>query len=131
MRTANCTLNNIAQTLQKEKSVEFAYAYGSFLTRKDARDIDIAVFLKGNGDHWMKAQEIAGRLENALSREYLIDAHLLNSSTPALAFEVISKGRVLFERKKDDRLNWEARTLSFYQDIRPMLQFHDRKFLSA
>lgn len=111
--------------------MSFAYAYGSFARRRDARDIDVAVYLDGGGDGWTRASEIAGRLEKAVSYRYSLDVHALNGASAAFAFEVMSTGRVLWERDRDKRLDWEAHALSRYQDIKPMLDFHDRRYLSA
>ena len=54
----------------------------------------------------------------------------MNGATPSFAFEVMKKGRLLFERSREIRLVWEAHLLSRYQDMRPMLEFHDRRYIS-
>lgn len=128
--TREAVIRQLAQSLARDKNILFAYIYGSFLTRRDARDIDIAVYVKGSGDFWTLTQEIACHLEKELDFRCKIDAHPLNGAMPSFAFEVMRSGQVLFERKTDHRLNWEAHTLSRYQDIKPMLEFHDRRYLS-
>lgn len=120
----------LAQELKKEKNVRFAYIYGSVLTRADAGDIDIAVYLGKKTDYWSAAQKIALRLEKRAGFSRKLDVHTLNGATPAFAFEVMKKGRLLFERGGETRLVWEAHMLSRYQDIRPMLEFHDRRYIS-
>ena len=124
-------LKGLGLALAKERSVSFAFVYGSFGHRQDARDIDVAVYFRGRGDPWTRAETLAGRLEKALARAYPLDVHALNAASAAFAFEVMSKGRVLFERDRDARLDWEAHALSRYQDLKPMLDFHDRRTLAA
>lgn len=108
----------------------FAYAYGSFLTRRDPRDVDVAVYLGGRGDPWRLAADVAARLERGLGGGPPLDVRSLNGAPPAYAFEVLSRGLVLAERNRDRRLDWEAHAMSRYQDIRPMLDWHDRRYLS-
>ncbi len=123
-------ISALAGELKKERNVLFAYIYGSVLTRRDARDIDIAVYMNGKSDYWTAAQKIAVRIEKNTGYCRKIDIHPLNFSAPSFAFEVMKNGRVMFERRKDDRVNWEAHMLSMYQDMRPMLEFYDRRFIS-
>lgn len=127
----NGVLKNLVKSLSADKGVSFAYVYGSFARRRDARDIDVAVYLDGGGDGWTRAEEIAGRLEKAVGYRYPLDVHALNGASAAFAFKVMSTGRVLWERGRAKRLDWEAHTLSRYQDIKPMLDFHDRRYLRA
>jgi len=124
-------LKALGRELAKNRKVLFAYVYGSVLKRRDARDVDLAVYLKSPSDSWKEAQRLAVRLEKSLSYKYKLDVHSLNGAVPSFAFEVISSGRLLWERSKEDRRTWEAHTLSLYQDIKPMLDFHDRRFLGT
>lgn len=123
-------LRKLAQRLSKDKRILFAYVYGSILRRRDARDIDLAVYLGSRGDTWLESQGIAGELEKAIGHRYPVDVHALNEATAAFAFRVLQDGRLIWERGKERRQNWEAHTLSRYQDLKPMLDFYDRKFLS-
>ncbi|MBI4063622.1 MAG: nucleotidyltransferase domain-containing protein [Elusimicrobia bacterium] len=120
----------LTQKLRQKKNVRFAYLYGSFLSRQDARDVDIAVYCKDSKGAWSQSQLIAQRLEKNLNYKIPLDVHNLNKTTPAFAFGVISRGKLLFERDREERLTWEAHLLSAYQDIRPMLEFHDHHFLT-
>lgn len=124
-------LKKLAKSLSAVKGVEFAYAYGSFARRADARDIDIAVYLDGKEDPWKRAEEIGDTLEKAVGRRYPLDVHALNGASAAFAFQVMSTGSVLWERERDRRLDWEAHALSRYQDIKPLLDSHDRRYLAA
>lgn len=129
-RSSPSILRSLAGALRREKRVRFAYAYGSFLRRQDARDINVAVYLEGKADPWLASGEIAGALEKAIARRYRVDVHSLNAAAAGFAFQVLKDGRPLMERRPSERMDWEAHALSRYQDIRPMLEFHDRRFLS-
>lgn len=124
-------LRILARALSSDKQIDFAYVYGSFLRRKDARDIDVAVHLKGAAEPWLRAQRIGGSLEKALSYRFRMDVHALNTASASFAFRVLEEGKVLLERDREKRRDWEAHALSAYQDIKPMLDFHDRRFLSS
>ena len=65
----------LAQELKKEKTVRFAYVYGSVLTRADAGDIDIAVYLGKKTDYWSAAQKIALHLEKLAGFSRKFDIH--------------------------------------------------------
>lgn len=120
----------LSQSLEKEARVGFAYLFGSTLTRRDARDVDVAVFLLGGGDPWLSAEEVGGRLERALRPRRDVDVRVLNDAPAAFVFRVLSQGVLLCERDRAARLAWEAHAVSRYQDIKPMLDLHDRRFLA-
>lgn len=124
-------VRSLAAALAREPGVSFAYLYGSFLRRADARDVDVAVYWTGAADAWARTEELAGRLEKAAGARRPLDVHALNAASAAFAFAVMSQGRILYERDKGERLDWEAHALSRYQDLKPMLDFHDRRYLSA
>ncbi|MEI8191454.1 MAG: nucleotidyltransferase domain-containing protein [candidate division NC10 bacterium] len=119
----------LSPVFAQDKRVLFAYLFGSVLRRKDARDIDLAVCLAQNGDAWKTIQSIAARIEKTLGYSAQVDAHAFNDAAPGFVFEILSSGRLLYERDPDQRLDWEAHAVSKYQDIRPMLEFYDRDFL--
>jgi len=120
----------LKKALSKDKKVLFSYIYGSFLKRKDARDIDVAVYLKNPGDPWREENEISESLERAIQNTFSVDVHVLNESPAAFRFNVLSTGKLLMDKNKKQRLNWEAHSVSYYLDVKPMLDFHDRKFLA-
>ena len=120
----------LSQRLKREPSVEFAYLFGSILTRRDARDVDVAVFLRGRGDPWLSAEDVGRHLEGVLRPRRKVDVRVLNDAAAAFAFRVLEEGMLLWERDRSARLSWEAHALSRYQDLRPMRDLHDRRFLS-
>ncbi len=120
----------LTRVLKRDKRVRFAYLYGSVLKRRDARDIDVAVYLQPGAEAWRTAQELAADLERELGFRERADVHALNGAPPAFAFQVLRDGRLLCARKDAENQEWAAHVLSAYQDIKPMLDFHDRRFLA-
>lgn len=116
--------------LKNDRCVEFAYLFGSVLTRQDARDIDVAVLFRHAGDPWLAAEDLGNRLEHALSPRRKIDVRVLNDAAAPFIFRVLQDGVLLCERARGNRLRWEAHVVSRYQDLKPMLDSHDRRFLS-
>lgn len=124
-------IRNLKKTLSACTEVQFAYLHGSFLDRQDPKDIDVALFLKKPTSRLAIMSKIADKLEKSLQYKYQVDLQQLNNASPAFRFRVISKNKILLDRSKDARLNWEAHTLSAYQDMKPMLDFYDRAFLKS
>lgn len=124
-------VNKIIKMLAQDKRIQFAYIYGSILKRHDARDIDIAIYTTNKHPFRPIQEEIAGKLEKSISYTCPVDVHELNSAPVSFVFQVISDGKLIWERNHQQRLTWEAHTLSNYQDLKPMLDFYDRRFLAT
>ncbi|MFC1522311.1 nucleotidyltransferase domain-containing protein, partial [Elusimicrobiota bacterium] len=124
-------LRTIKARLGKNSNILFAYLYGSFLKRKDARDIDIAVYLKKHNGSFRACNELAAELEKSTQYSATLDIYALNDAPIAFAFNVISTGKMLIDKHPDKRASWEAGILSRYQDFKPVLDFYDQRFLRA
>ncbi len=124
-------LKSVSAALSKAPRVRFAYVFGSFLTRADARDLDIAVMLAPSAEPLRTTEDLGDALERSIGRKAAVDVRPLNRAAASFAFQVISTGRVLAEKRREERLDWEAHVCSRYQDLKPMLDFYDRSFLAA
>jgi predicted nucleotidyltransferase len=102
------------------KNVVAVYLFGSSATGKAGKlsDIDIGVLLKKQpkDSRKMKLLLIA-KLVDAF-RNSKIDLVILNECAPLLAFEVISKGKLIYG-KRADVAEFEALTC---------IRYHDRKY---
>jgi len=110
-----------------------AYVYGSFLTRDDFRDIDIALLVDercGGGESLSYASRVADALGTALNFRHECDVRVINDEPVWFQYEVISLGRAVYVRDEDDRIDFETRVLVEYQDIKSMYDLFDREYLA-
>jgi predicted nucleotidyltransferase len=121
------------EVLSTLPSLRIAYVYGSFLSRDDFRDIDIALLLDdlSDKDSFQKYVADAGdRLEEALEFHAACDVRVLNDLPVWLGFEIISTGRPLYVHHEDDRIDFETRVTVEYQDMKFMYDLFDREYLA-
>lgn len=114
-------------------SLRLAYVYGSFLSREDFRDIDIALLAEDRQDQdsfEKYASEAGDRLEESLDFRCECDVRVLNDLPVWLKFEIISTGMPLYIRNEDDRIDFETQVLIEYQDMKSMYDLFDREYLA-
>jgi predicted nucleotidyltransferase len=95
-----------------------AYLFGSYAQGEAGRrsDVDIAVLLEGDAKKLYELhQEVGLGVRDALGTERF-DLLLLNDAPPALEFEVISTGRLLYARSDQDLNAFEANVVRAYLD---------------
>ncbi len=98
------TLKEIAELLEKDQSVVFAYLYGSYLKdRATARDIDIAIYVKEYRGLLETECKQADRLREKLSRVTNRPVHVrvLNEAPVEFQLEVTETGRVIYVSDED------------------------------
>jgi predicted nucleotidyltransferase len=114
-------------------SLRLAYVYGSFLSREDFRDIDIALLADDRYDQDSfdeYASEAGNRLEESLDFRCECDVRTLNNLPVWLKFEIISTGKLLYVRNEDDRIDFETQVLVEYQDMKSLYDLFDREYLA-
>jgi len=122
-------MRDILPTLPRLRA---AYLYGSFLSREDFRDIDIALLIDDEpaGDPLACAAHAGTLLEEALEFRHECDVRVLNHEPVWFKYEVISTGTTLYVRNEDDRIDFEAQVLIEYQDIKFTYDLFDREYLA-
>ena len=108
----------ITDILKKDRTIEFAYLFGSRATgmAHEGSDWDIAVYYreKRKASRWKRFY-----LEAELSRTMGCESQItvLNDLSSSLfTFEIISKGILLIDRSAGRRAVFEARALAAYHD---------------
>ena len=122
----------IQDVLSGLPSLRVAYLYGSFLTREDFRDIDIALLIDkeiGDGNAHSYASRAADLIEVAIGYRYECEVRVLNNEPAWFRYEVISTATPLCIRDEDDRLDFETAVLVEYQDLKFMYDLFDREYL--
>ena len=113
--------------------IRCAYVYGSFLSREDFRDIDVALLLRDGTDAGTAdriAADAGDRLENALGFRHECDVRVLNGMPAWLVYEIISTGKTLFIRDEKDRIDFETGVMIEYLDMRETWDLFDQEYLA-
>jgi len=129
----NSLTSRIKDLLLSEKSTLFAYLYGSFLGAGPFRDIDVAAYadpaaFKNTDKMFSYGLSLAAKVDLAVSG-VTVDLRLLNLAPTPFKFGVITKGKVIFTRDDQKRMDFEARTRNLYFDFLPHLKLHHRSLL--
>lgn len=120
-------------TLQKEKEVLFCYLFGSFANQNSIlkSDIDIAVYLDKEkcSDFFEKRLELISQTSKALKKE--TDVIILNTASPFLKYVILKEGKLILEKNKEQRINFELKTINEYFDFKPILEKYHQKLLAS
>jgi predicted nucleotidyltransferase len=126
-------LERISFILAGFEEIDLAYVFGSFLERDDFRDIDIAIYFSQEQSPYQRfklSQRIASDLENGLEPRVDFDIRILNHAPVYFQYEVISNGKVVLERDRERRVDFEAHLISEYLDLKYMYDYLDQAFLA-
>lgn len=110
----------IRKFLEERIEILFAYLYGSFLHADSAKDIDLAVFLRGEEQfNYLKySLQLSREVEGLLDPRYgNVDARTLNNAPLYFQYEVIKTGNPIFVRDKGERVRFETRITIEYLDF--------------
>jgi hypothetical protein len=118
-----------AAYLAGQPGVVAAYLFGSVAEGRADRlsDVDMAVLF----DRELEAEEMVERQLGFMTdlEEYTqaqVQVVALNQAPPLLAYQVVRHGILLYERNRDERIDFEVRTRKIYFDLKPRLDFHTR-----
>jgi len=132
IQTLEGVTEKVAELLSQHQEVLAAYVFGSVATgraRPDS-DVDIAVLVDIAAlpnDPFQYRLSLMADVRSVLKTRD-VDVVILNQAPPALAQNVISKGRLIFERSRSARIRFQIRTLNEFLDTQPMRNTH-LKFL--
>lgn len=130
------SLSSLMEILEKfflkKKGVLFCYLFGSFAYQNftSKSDIDIAVFLdkKGGRDFFERRLELIAELSKLLKRE--VDVIILNNLRSIfLKYVILKEGRLIFEKDRGKRIDFELKTLNEYFDFKPILKMYQQRML--
>jgi len=106
------------RALFQHSEAVLAYLFGSYAQGEAGHgsDVDIAVLLAGDAKKLYESYRQLGLgVRNALGTERF-DLLLLNDAPPALTFEVISTGRLIYARSDQDLNAFEVNVVRAYLD---------------
>ncbi|MHA1247488.1 MAG: type VII toxin-antitoxin system MntA family adenylyltransferase antitoxin [Candidatus Thorarchaeota archaeon] len=123
-------VRGIADTLKKRYGVRFAVLFGSLATGDAGpnSDVDIGVYLDKGRDIDLNVElEIGVLLERVLERED-VDLVVLNHANPALGFQAVNRGLLIFCVDEDEYEDFCVRAAAAFCDYR---EFLSRQFDAA
>ncbi len=118
----------LARVFAARPEVVAAYVFGSVASgraRPDS-DIDIGVLVDPKAvprDRLKYRLRLIRDLGGALER-FDVDVVLLNDAPPALAQNIIARGKLVFERSRAARIAFQIRTMNLFLDTEPMRRLH-------
>jgi len=127
----------VSGVLTKRPEVMAGYIFGSVASgrARPNSDIDIAVLVDSSIQfrNLLKYRlGIMADLGSALGRND-VDVVVMNQAPPALAQNIIAKGKLVFERSRSARVAFQIRALNLFMDTEPMrrttLQHLKRRYL--
>ena len=111
-------LTSAAAKVLAEGPFVAAYLYGSVARGQPANDIDIAVLFSGAVD-WRLVETVAAKLQSAVPGMEM-DVRPLNRAHPRFCANVLREGKLLVERDRKARLEFEARAIVEWLDFKPV-----------
>jgi len=119
-------LQKISAHLEKTREEIYAvYAFGSFISEREYSDIDLAVLLNKEAvDSFSYESDLEISLEEIVSGP--IDLRIINKAPLSFCYTVIQTGKVILDKKPDERSDFESRVIRQYLDF----AYFQRRYLS-
>lgn len=127
---------NLIKTLknffQKKEEVLFCYLFGSLAYQNFLKksDVDLGVYLdeKKSKDFFEKRLELISETSSLLKKE--VDIVILNTAPPFLKYVILKEGKLIFERDKGKRIDFELKAINEYFDFKPFLEKYHQRLLT-
>ena len=123
-------LAKLRNFFSSKNRIELAYLHGSFLTglQHEESDLDIALYLNQKADYDFLSETI-NAMEDIL--ESKIDLGLLNDSSPVFAYQVLTKGKLIFERNQGFKDRYFIKVVNEYFDLKYYRDIQEKKILEG
>jgi len=109
-----------------QADVVAGYVFGSIAQgrTRPSSDVDVAVLLSDGldgGTRFARRLRLGAEVEDVIGCQ--TDLVVLNDAPPLLQHQVLKHGRLLFERDRAARVEFEVRAGKIYADLKPMYDF--------
>lgn len=112
---------NISEYLAQKEEIIFSYIFGSFVSKDDYHDIDVAVFLKNDFNksdqekfpYGYESEFISNLTSIAKKR---IDFVVMNNADITMQQRIVNKGIILFSKDETKRISYENYIRKLYID---------------
>ncbi len=120
---------SLLEYLAAQPDVVAAYIFGSVAEGRahPRSDVDIAVLLTADLDaeaRFDRRLRLGWEVESIIGHP--TDLVVLNDAPPLLQHQVLKHGRLIFERDRAARVEFEVRAGKIYADLKPMYDFFRR-----
>lgn len=115
------------------EEIHIAYLYGSYSqgTQTEYSDIDIGIVINNTfKEPPLYFAKLSSKIEEKFNYQVNVDLRILNKTTPRFLFHIIDEGIPLFIRDYTFFHEFELKTMSMYQEIKPMLDMYDNMYIS-
>jgi predicted nucleotidyltransferase len=128
-------LPQLVEQFKQKPLVVAMYLFGSFVHGqiKPLSDIDFAVLLDSKLNRKELFQEQLGLIGVAceLLRTDEIDLIVLNNTPPRIAHSILSTGRLLFVKDKNQLVDFTEKVVKLYLDFKPYRKAFDQTFMQG
>ncbi len=116
--------------LSERKEIFASYIYGSVLNSEDFEDIDVGLLVDdGFKPELMYEVELAARLEKKIKDtsniSKQVDVRVLNGRSLRFLFSVLKNSKLISSKDNSKRIEFEARVMKEYLDIKPHFEIYD------
>lgn len=118
-------LEKVKMMLEKDDEIVFAIVHGSFIQKRDFRDIDIALWIKNPE----KALQYTISLPNDIEAEikFPVDVQVLNEAPLPFKHHVLTEGKTLFSKDEKLRTRLADETIRQYFDLKLLTKYSTKK----
>lgn len=116
----------LIEKLSRDKDITAVFLFGSYAEGRQTpvSDFDLAILLERDvpiNQHFEKKLELLSMATTALRTDE-VDLVILNNAPPALSYQVLTRGRLLFEKEggKDHRVHFQVQAYDRYFDFQPV-----------
>jgi len=124
-------LTALTAYLAAQSDVVAAYLFGSRATgrAREGSDVDVAVLLDEEDSvaRFERRLRLMSEVSDVCGRE--ADVIVLNDAPPILQHQGLKHGRLLYERDRRARIEFEVRAGKIYADLKPMYDFYTRDLM--
>lgn len=111
----------LTEYLAEQDDVLAAYVFGSYVagTARPDSDVDVAVLLSEPDSvaRFERRLQLMSEVSDACGRE--ADVIVLEDAPPILRHQVLKNGRVIYERDREARVEFEVLAGKIYADLEP------------
>ncbi|RME65898.1 MAG: nucleotidyltransferase domain-containing protein [Nitrospirae bacterium] len=121
----------LKEILSEKPEVVFGILFGSLVTggSHNLSDLDIGVYFAKEVE-LIELGGLVSSIEMATNMEVdLVVLNELYKSSPHLAYEIVSKGKVIFCRDQETLWDFKTRTFLYYLDQRHLIEDNQKRLL--
>lgn len=128
--TINLNIEEITKYLEEIPGIRFAYLFGSYAEGKELpmSDVDIAIYCEKELELLELGRKIVD-LEKITGKKIdLVQMNGLYKKSPVLAYEIITTGKELIEKDKNEHCEFKTSSYKYYFDTEYLRKEYDYYF---